>query len=197
MNFWDFRTKYGATIQTAVDYLMTLDPGSERLEEALPHVAAAAAVYGDPHDKYAAYLKSGNQNYIKKPFWFYDQPGAITRGLNAQQGSHDGFTSAASHSQTPTPTNSEDPPEAQAANIDQNHPPSMFANGQLVELEEGLFVGWEDVREFYKKETRETSYPMTPAGPRKEVVTSTRTEPPPSMLQEGKEVELEDELDVD
>ncbi|KDN42903.1 hypothetical protein RSAG8_06429, partial [Rhizoctonia solani AG-8 WAC10335] len=77
INYWSVRTKYGATIQTAVDYLISLDPGNERVEEALPHVAAVAAVYGDPRSKYASYLKSGNRNYDKKPYWFYNQPAAI------------------------------------------------------------------------------------------------------------------------
>ncbi|QRV90823.1 alginate lyase [Ceratobasidium sp. AG-Ba] len=139
-NFWDSKSKYGATIQTAVNYLMSLDPRGEKIEEALPHVAAVAAVYGDPQGKYAQYLKNGNRNYPKKPFWFYDQPAAVSRGA--------GESRIGAMGDSPTGTTE---PNTPASDVDQDHPPQLFSDGRLVELEEGLFVGWEDVRDFYRR----------------------------------------------
>ncbi|GAB1519392.1 hypothetical protein RhiTH_002458 [Rhizoctonia solani] len=203
INYWSTRTKYGATIQTAVDYIISLDPGNERVEEALPHVAAVAAVYGDPRRKYTNYLKSVNRNYDKKPFWFYDQPAAIMNKPKGKRdvvdiaspstvGSGSEATMIDTDSEDPAPsTEPEDPSEPQnveAAGVDQDHPPEMFAHGRLVELEEGLFVGWDDVREFYRKvgqSIRQRAY-----DPEQTIVS-------PPMFQDGKEVELEDGLDVD
>jgi hypothetical protein len=44
----------------------------------LPHVAAVAAVYGDPAGKYAAFLsKTTNGKYKTQSYFFYDQPDAF------------------------------------------------------------------------------------------------------------------------
>ncbi|KAE8221879.1 hypothetical protein CF319_g4834 [Tilletia indica] len=56
MNMWSARTEKGATIQTAVDFTMTLDAEDEDVTELAPHVAAVAAAYGDPTGKYARWL---------------------------------------------------------------------------------------------------------------------------------------------
>jgi len=84
-NYWTAKTRYGATIQTAVDYLMTLDPKSEDVTEAAPHVAAAAAAYGDSNGKYAAFLKKTMDSYQTQPFWYYNQPEAFTKARGAQK----------------------------------------------------------------------------------------------------------------
>ncbi|KAH7345286.1 alginate lyase-domain-containing protein [Rhizoctonia solani] len=204
VDYWSTKTKYGATIQTAVDYTMSLDPGNERVEDVLPHVATVAAAYGDPRRKYANYLKSGNRNYDKKSYWFYDQPAAISNKPKGKRDIEDdtspASTMANSLESPKTSANPEDPfpssspdasPESEsvgATGVDQDHPPTMFANGRLVELEEGFFVGWDNVREFYRKATR----PIRRDGHEAE---KTMTTPPP-MFQVGKIVEL-DGLDVD
>jgi hypothetical protein len=77
LNFWTARSKYGATIQTAVDYTMGIDPRSEDISELAPHVAAAAAAYGDPMGKYAKFLEQTIPSYQSKPFFFYDQTNAL------------------------------------------------------------------------------------------------------------------------
>ncbi|KAG9126103.1 hypothetical protein FRC07_004872 [Ceratobasidium sp. 392] len=187
VNLWDYKSKYGATIQTAVDYLMSLDPNGEKVEEALPHVAAVAAAYGDPEGKYAWYLKNGNRNYAKKPFWFYDQPAAISRNsIEPRKVARD----EPSESSTPTTESS-----IQASEVDQNHPPALFSDGKLVELEVGLFVSWEDVRAFYRRrripgERRRTRAKQ--AVPRQ----ASSPQPLPSMFQDGEKVELEEGIDV-
>ncbi|QRV76009.1 alginate lyase [Ceratobasidium sp. AG-Ba] len=184
VNFWDSKSKYGATIQTAVNYVMSLDPRGEKIEEALPHVAAVAAVYGDPQGKYAQYLKNGNRNYPKKPFWFYDQPAAVSRGA--------GESRIGAMGDSPTGTTE---PNAPASDVDQDHPPQLFSDGRLVELEEGLFVGWEDVRDFYRRrrlpgERRRTR--IKQLVPRH--VPGAGLVPP--MFDDGKELELEEGTNV-
>jgi len=66
LHMWKENTKQGATIQTAVDYLMTLEADSEDVEEALPHVAAIAAAYGDPSRRYEAFLQQIGVRHKKK-----------------------------------------------------------------------------------------------------------------------------------
>ncbi|KAK2461802.1 hypothetical protein APHAL10511_006265 [Amanita phalloides] len=77
LNLWTSPSKYGGTIQTAVEYTMSLDPKKENGSELAPHVAAVAAAYGDPEGKYAAYLSRTMKDYRRKAFWFYDQAGAL------------------------------------------------------------------------------------------------------------------------
>ncbi|KAK7058828.1 hypothetical protein VNI00_001452 [Paramarasmius palmivorus] len=80
LDFWGARTKYGATIQTAVDYTMKIDPKRENVQELLPHVAAVAAAYGDPSGKYAAFIQRNSPNYASKPWYYYNQPSAVRSG---------------------------------------------------------------------------------------------------------------------
>ncbi|PVF93600.1 chondroitin AC/alginate lyase [Serendipita vermifera] len=89
-NMWNSQTRYGSTIKTAIDFLMTLDPGQEDPRPAFPLVAAAMAVYGDD-DKgsYRKFLEAGdeeqdksssqtrNASYKSKSWWFYNQPSAF------------------------------------------------------------------------------------------------------------------------
>lgn len=77
LNLWTARSKYGATIQTAVNFVMSTNPKNEDVTEILPHVAAVAAAYGDPKGKYAAFLRKTDPNYQAKPYWFYDQTEAL------------------------------------------------------------------------------------------------------------------------
>lgn len=77
LNFWTARSRYGATIQTAVDYTMNIDPKSEDVTELVPHIAAIAAAYGDPMGKYAKFLEKTIPNYQSRPFFFYDQTMAL------------------------------------------------------------------------------------------------------------------------
>ncbi|EIM92549.1 chondroitin AC/alginate lyase [Stereum hirsutum FP-91666 SS1] len=77
LNFWTTKSKHGATIQTAVDFLIAQNPKKEDPLDAVPHVAAVAAAYGDPSGKYAAFLKRTQSNYQQRPYWFYDQSSAF------------------------------------------------------------------------------------------------------------------------
>ncbi|KIJ68290.1 hypothetical protein HYDPIDRAFT_24584 [Hydnomerulius pinastri MD-312] len=77
MSYWNTESKYGGTIQTALDYTMSLDPGSEKLSEVFPHVATVAAAYGDPNGKYAAFLQRNDPSYESQPYFYYDQSAAL------------------------------------------------------------------------------------------------------------------------
>ncbi|KAI0757118.1 alginate lyase-domain-containing protein [Daedaleopsis nitida] len=77
VNLWTAKSKYGSTIQTALDYTMKVIPKGEDVSEILPHVAAVAAAYGDPNGKYATFLKQKGGSYTSQPFWFYDQTDAL------------------------------------------------------------------------------------------------------------------------
>ncbi|KAJ6509336.1 chondroitin AC/alginate lyase [Mycena vitilis] len=84
LDCWTFKSKYGATIQDAVNFVMKTDPKTEDQTEALPHVAAVAAVYEDPDGKYADFMSQTMSNYQKQPFWYYNQPDAFTEAPGAQ-----------------------------------------------------------------------------------------------------------------
>jgi hypothetical protein len=78
-DFWTAKSKYGATIQTALDYAIVVDPKSETMDDLVPHVAAVAAAYGDPQGKYKSFLERQLPGYQKKPFWFYNQPSSFVK----------------------------------------------------------------------------------------------------------------------
>ncbi|KAJ7139931.1 alginate lyase-domain-containing protein [Mycena epipterygia] len=84
IDLWTTQSRYKATIQSALDFIMKLDPKDEDVMEVVPHVAAVAAAYGDPTGKYAAFLRKTMPDYESKPFWFYDQPPALTKAPGAQ-----------------------------------------------------------------------------------------------------------------
>jgi hypothetical protein len=78
------KSKYGATIQTALDYTMRLNPETEDVLEILPHVAAVAAAYGDPKGLYADFMRKTMSDYQSKSFWLYDQTDALPSSPAAQ-----------------------------------------------------------------------------------------------------------------
>ena len=80
LNMWSAQSSGGATIQTAVDYMMTLDASDEDITELAPHVAAVAAAYGDPDGKYATWLSSSDNTGdegLQQSWRFYDNPSAF------------------------------------------------------------------------------------------------------------------------
>ena len=76
-NAWNV-TSSGATIQSALDFTMSAQGGSENLAELYPIVGACASVYGDrdasSHGAYSTFLASVQQNYPAHPWFFWDQP---------------------------------------------------------------------------------------------------------------------------
>jgi hypothetical protein len=202
---WETQTKYKATIKTALDYLVTLDPGQEDPGAALPLVAAAMAAYGDDGNRsYKKFLEAGGAqgqdddkskpySYKSKTWWFYEQPDALghspshnkrdvndSENINLFDGIHQDVLGARSASLEPansmptmppltdTTTMSEDtvPSSVQSISDDDDyfpsydgpvilHPdrPAPFMSTDAVELDEGIFVYWEQIRHLYEDGT--------------------------------------------
>lgn len=77
-NAWNRTTAAGATIQTALDFMLTINPNAtgeeHELREFNPNVAAIGAAYGDPSGKYVSYLSSADPHYAAQPYFFWSQP---------------------------------------------------------------------------------------------------------------------------
>ena len=155
------KSKYGATIQTAVDYTMSVNPKGEDISDIFPHVAAAAAAYGDPKGKYAAFLQKNAPNYKSQPYWFYDQSAALPHSPAGSKSKRSDDESVDHTAQAPVPdvpaatlngTNSTDmgtPATTQSTTIPFECP-AVFDDAFEVELEDDLFVTCDQLRPFYE-----------------------------------------------
>ncbi|KAJ7111643.1 chondroitin AC/alginate lyase [Mycena crocata] len=80
-------TASGATIQSAVDFLMTTDPAATDEQattaEIYPNIAAVASVYGDADGKYVKFLSASSFPYADDATFLWDQPLA-TSGSSAR-----------------------------------------------------------------------------------------------------------------
>lgn len=74
VSFWNKTTTQGATIQTALDYTMTVSPGDDAAAELYPNIASVASVYGDPTGKYASFMAQADNTYPAQPYFFWNQP---------------------------------------------------------------------------------------------------------------------------
>ncbi|KAJ6566671.1 chondroitin AC/alginate lyase [Mycena capillaripes] len=74
---WDSKAN-GATLQTVVDFMMTLDPAASSEQnvttEFYPNVAAIASAYGDPDVKYVKFLNGSGFPYADEPTFLWSQP---------------------------------------------------------------------------------------------------------------------------
>jgi hypothetical protein len=131
-NYWDVTTRQGATIKTAIDYLMKLNPGSEDISELCPHIAAALAAYGDPAGQYLNFLKRCDPDYAGRPYWFYNQPSALR------------MRSAIPSSSASAAVAKKAPRSGAAFGC-----PPVFALTPEVELDYGVFVTCDDLKRFY------------------------------------------------
>ncbi|KAJ7060327.1 chondroitin AC/alginate lyase [Mycena amicta] len=78
-------TAQGATIQTALNFLMTTDPSAtgeaNTAAEIYPNVAAVAAAYGDPAGKYVGYFnRTGFEAYVDEPTFLWAHTLALAGG---------------------------------------------------------------------------------------------------------------------
>ncbi|KAI0936209.1 hypothetical protein AcV5_004405 [Taiwanofungus camphoratus] len=152
LNLWSNKSKYGATIQTALDYTMGLDPKDEDVSDIFPHVAAVAAAYGDPKGKYAAFLQKQVSTYQSMPFWFYDQTSALPNSPAAKSAhTREIREDVVEESLAAVP----DVVEAVAGTVSaaESIPfacPEVFASAPEVEIEDGLFVTCDELKPFYE-----------------------------------------------
>jgi hypothetical protein len=141
---------------------MQTNPRSEPVENIFPHVAAAAAAYGDPGAKYTTFLQTHESNYKSDRFWLYDQTRALKMApatrkkrevynkpryrrserwvkrdkADTSNPSDDGVTGDVGAQQNTTIASGFDCPAA-------------FHNVNEVELDNGLFVTCDQLKSFY------------------------------------------------
>ena len=152
LNLWTAKSKYGATIQTALDFTMSVDPKGEDISDIFPHVAAVAAAYGDPKGKYAAFLQNHQSTYKSQPYFFYDQKTALpnapaSKMRKRQDDDSDVWAPDMASSQDPSTMG------APTSGLNTTIPfecPSVVQNGLQTELEDGLFVDCAQLRPFYE-----------------------------------------------
>ncbi|EIW87469.1 hypothetical protein CONPUDRAFT_34137, partial [Coniophora puteana RWD-64-598 SS2] len=136
VNYWTTKSKYGTTIQDALDYTMKLNPKTEKIDDIFPHVASVAAAYGDPGGKYEAFLRQHDASYQSQPFWYYDQTAALPNSPAAQ--------SSASHRRQAPGACSEGTDEADFSC------PEIFSVEPQVEIADGIFVTCDDLKPLYE-----------------------------------------------
>ncbi|KAG8908781.1 hypothetical protein FRB99_003019 [Tulasnella sp. 403] len=73
-NSWNITTAAGTNIRDAVNFAMTVPPDDEGPSELYPNVAAVAAHFGDPDNKYASWLAQKDKTYPGEAWFFWNQP---------------------------------------------------------------------------------------------------------------------------
>ena len=72
---WNLTTSNGTTIQSALDYAMSLPAGDETASELYPQVVAVGAAYGDPAGAYAAFMAANaGDAYPADAQFLWNQP---------------------------------------------------------------------------------------------------------------------------
>lgn len=136
------RSKYGATIKTAFDYAMKLDPKGEDKSQIYPLVPAIIAAYGDVQGKYEAFLKKNHPKYQSEPTWFGNQRGALSHA-----------PSSSSNVARAIVWQREDGPityhKLAASSVPSVSCPRVFDGLEEVELDNGVYVSCDDIMRFY------------------------------------------------
>lgn len=153
INFWTAKSKYGATIQTALDYAIAQNPGSEDVADVVPHVAAIAAAYGDPKGKYKSFLQSKDSGYKGETWYFYDQTAALpnspaagkTKRAYSDSESEDELLDWPDVTQLDSATDATTPFSHIPFSC-----PDVFNNSTRTELEVGLWVDCADLKPLYE-----------------------------------------------
>lgn len=72
---WSQKTRSGAGIPQACNYVMNFPPGQDMASELWPYVAAVAAIYGDDGNKYSQWLqKQSDGSYFSDASYYWNQP---------------------------------------------------------------------------------------------------------------------------
>ncbi|KAF9532078.1 alginate lyase-domain-containing protein [Crepidotus variabilis] len=141
LDCWTMKSKYGATIQTAFDYVMNLDPKGEDKSQIYPLIPAMMAAYGDAQGTYEAFLKKNDPNYQSKVTWFNNQRGALLHAPASQ-----------SKNARAVLWSREDLPSSPTVGSTPFVCPSVFrdAEGGVVELDNGFAVTCNELEPFYR-----------------------------------------------
>ncbi|KAJ7644910.1 chondroitin AC/alginate lyase [Roridomyces roridus] len=106
---WNATTQQGATIQKAMDFLMTVNPATSQETnvtiEIYPNIAAVASAYGDASGKYGTFLNKSGFPYANDATFLWDQPLAGGDLAAESEANHTG-SAAGSTSGVPAPTQS-------------------------------------------------------------------------------------------
>lgn len=84
---WSLPTHSGATIQTALNYALTLNASATNetalLYEFLPSIGEVAVIYGDPQGKYVGALNERQSNWTSDGWVLWTQPLNISAASNS------------------------------------------------------------------------------------------------------------------
>jgi hypothetical protein len=150
---------------------MNVNPGSEPITNIFPHVAAVAAVYGDPDLKYATYLQKHANDYKKERYWLYNQPSAFKMSPAASrkrafagEAMPTSLDALAKRGDSDAPASTGDVEEGHDSDMT-NEPsghekpvtdegiifqcPAVFDGVEKVELDNGVFVTCDQLKSFY------------------------------------------------
>ena len=144
INFWIAKSKYGATIQNALDFVMAQNPKDEDVSDIFSHVAAVAAAYGDSSGKYQKFLQNKFSGYKSAPSWFYDQTEALPNSPAAGNRKKREILMEPTEFATKEVSTSEGRVPNQSVKFD-----CLLPDGKT-ELEDGLFVTCEELRPFFE-----------------------------------------------
>lgn len=143
IDLWSCKSRYGATIQTALDFLMTINPGEEDKSQLNPHVAAISSAYGDPTGKYTLFLKDKEPSYQTKPYWFYDQTSAFSVAPASRKKSR----SLIWRKEIPLLLSSLVPDNGVNVTF---VCPAVFRDTMAVEIDDDVYVTCDQLRSFYE-----------------------------------------------
>lgn len=134
--------------------MLHVGPGKEDVTDIFPHVAAIAAAYGDPAGTYMAYLQKTDNNFMTAPYYYYNQPAALTQAPNAPKGKGKMMAGDVSSEQQPlaVPSVSLVPTPTNAPTATPTIPwecPEAFATATEVELDDGVYVTCDELKPLY------------------------------------------------
>ncbi|KAF8308903.1 chondroitin AC/alginate lyase [Clavulina sp. PMI_390] len=142
INMWASQSRYRATIQDALDYVMQEPPGSESIQSLLPHVASVAVAYGDPHQTYANFIAMKDTGATHRTWWWHDVPGAF--------GPSNKLVHQRREAAAEIPTSKNATGVIWAPGEEPIRPDVFGITGDdLVQLDDAVFVSWDDIRPYY------------------------------------------------
>lgn len=174
INMWASQSRYRATIQDALDYVMQESPGGESIQSLLPHVASVAVAYGDPNKQYANFIATQDTGAAHRTWFWHDVPGAFgpkNKLLHQRRSPTDDddkddsgvlhrlgrvmYRRSATASKMMQQRDDE-LPTANATGVvwapgEEPVRPDIFGltGNDEVELDDGVYVSWDDIRPYY------------------------------------------------
>lgn len=165
INMWAAQSRYRATIQDALDYVLSESPGNESIQALLPHVKSVAVAYGDPKGAYAKFVARMDDGAGHRTWWWHDVPGAFGpkatvphNRRDSVNGEREWYSRITGRPSFPLLTARDDefPTTSNATNVawapgeDPIRPDIFGLDGNdEIELDDGVTVTWDDIRPYY------------------------------------------------